>query len=97
HVIEDLVDVNFGPNEPAPRLIFDAIGSQQDATAAALQVLVQAGILTPDVLVEQTVRQRMGLPSTPAAAPLSADPAATAVVAARKATASAAAGQGALW
>lgn len=98
HVIEDLVDVNFGPDEPAPRLIFDAIGSQQDATAAALQVLVQAGILTPDVLVEQTVRQRMGLPSSPDAAPLSLDaPQPTTVSAARKAPASSAAGQGALW
>ncbi|WP_237741756.1 DUF935 family protein [Tsukamurella sp. 1534] len=70
HVIEDLVDVNWGVDEPAPRLVFDAIGSQQDATAAALQVLVQAGILTPDVLIEQTMRQRMNLPSSPAAAAL---------------------------
>jgi hypothetical protein len=67
HVIEDLVDVNWGPDEPSPRLVFDAIGSQQDATAAALLSLVQAGIITPDMLLEQAVRQRMSLPNAPGA------------------------------
>lgn len=67
HVIEDLVDVNWGPDEPAPRLIFDAIGSQQDATASALLQLVQAGIITPDQIVETSMRQRLSIPlSTPA-------------------------------
>lgn len=94
HVIEDLVDVNFGPDEPAPRLIFDAIGSQQDATAAALQSLVQAGILTPDVLVQQAVRQRMGLPSTPEAAALGAP---EQTIAASRGRAVPTEGQGALW
>ena len=73
HVIEDLVDVNWGSDEPAPRLVFDAIGSQQDATAAALLTLVQAGILHPDVLLEQTLRQRMSLPAA-GAAPMPAEP-----------------------
>jgi hypothetical protein len=26
HVVEDLVDLNFGPDEPAPRLVFEPIG-----------------------------------------------------------------------
>lgn len=63
HVLEDLVDINFGVDEPAPRLVFDEIGSRQDGTAAALKMLVEAGLLSPDVLVEQTVRQRLGLPA----------------------------------
>lgn len=29
HVIEDLVDINFGPTEPAPRLVYDPIGTRQ--------------------------------------------------------------------
>lgn len=29
HIVEDLVDVNFGPTEPAPRLVPDPIGSRQ--------------------------------------------------------------------
>ena len=66
HIIEDLVDVNWGPDEQAPRLVFDEIGSRQDANAAALKMLVDAQLLSPDVLVEETLRQRMGLPAKPA-------------------------------
>lgn len=28
HVIEDLVDINFGPTVPAPRLVFDEVGTR---------------------------------------------------------------------
>lgn len=69
HIVEDLVDINFGPDEPAPKLVFDDIDATQDATAAALLALVQAGLLSPDVLVEQTLRQRMGLPAKPPGEP----------------------------
>lgn len=62
HVIEDLVDINFGPDVQSPRLVFDAIGSQQDATASALKLLVDAELLSPDVLTEQALRQRLNLP-----------------------------------
>ncbi|AZV00731.1 portal protein [Gordonia phage Kiko] len=63
HALEDLVDVNWGPDTPAPRLVFDEIGSRQDATAAALQLLVNAGILTPDERLEAFERQQLGLPA----------------------------------
>ena len=70
HVIEDLVDIDFGPDVQAPRLVFDAIGSQQDATASSLKLLVDAGLLSADVLTEQTLRQRLSLPPlAPDAAP----------------------------
>lgn len=62
HVVDDLVDWNFGPDEPAPMLRFDAIGARQDATALALQQLVAAGLLTPDPRLESFVRQMTGLP-----------------------------------
>ncbi len=65
HVIDDLVDANWGPDEPAPRLVFDEIGSRKDATAAALEILVRAGILTPDHVLEQAARQDYGLPEAP--------------------------------
>ncbi|WP_280224944.1 phage portal protein family protein [Nocardia farcinica] len=100
HVIEDLVDVNFGPDEPAPRIVFDRIGTQQDATAAALKMLVEAGLLSPDVLVEQTVRQRLGLPAKPVdAAPAAPAPATgnAAPVAANRRRSTMPAEQGALW
>lgn len=62
HIVEDLVDINFGEAEPAPRLVFDEIGSRQAATAAALKTLVDAGILHPDQVLEESSRQQYGLP-----------------------------------
>lgn len=63
HVVEDLIDINFGIDVNAPRLVFEPIGSQQDLTAAALKLIVDAGILSHDPAVERAVRQRFGLPS----------------------------------
>lgn len=62
HVVEDIVDRNWGPDEPAPLLVFDEIGSRQDATAAALQMLVNAKLLTPDERLEAFLRSASGLP-----------------------------------
>lgn len=62
HVVEDLVDWNWGPDEPAPRLVFQEIGSRQAATAQALQQLAAAGILLPDRELEESVRQSFDLP-----------------------------------
>ena len=47
HIVEDWVDLNFGPDEPAPRIVFEEIGSQQAATAQALKMLVDAGADLP--------------------------------------------------
>lgn len=66
HIVEDLVDLNFGPDVPAPLIVADEIGAEQEATAAGLKMFVEAGLLSPDVLVEQTLRQRLGLPAKPA-------------------------------
>lgn len=63
HLVEDLVDVNFGESEPAPLIVFDEIGSTAPATAEALRTLVQAGVLTPDEPLEQYVRTRHHLPA----------------------------------
>ncbi|WP_078316214.1 hypothetical protein [Mycobacterium sp. D16Q16] len=69
HVVEDLVDLNFGEDEPTPLLVFDEIGSRQDATAAALQMLVNAGLLTPDPRLEAFIRAATGLPGPDPNAP----------------------------
>lgn len=63
HIVEDLVDWNWGPDEPAPRIVFDEIGSQHEATALALKALVDAGILFPDRILEESVRQMFRLPA----------------------------------
>jgi hypothetical protein len=62
HVVEDLVDWNWGTDEPAPVIGFQEIGSQQQATAAAIKLLTDAGILLPDKSLEEAVRQQLGLP-----------------------------------
>lgn len=62
HIIEDLVDLNFGPTEPAPRLVFEEIGTRQAATAQALKALLDAGALFPDRSLEEALRQQYGLP-----------------------------------
>lgn len=62
HVIEDLVDANYGPDEPAPKLVFEEIGSQRTAIASDLKLLKDAGILIPDRVLEAATRQQYGLP-----------------------------------
>lgn len=68
HVVEDLVDLNFGDDEPAPRIVFDEIGSRQDLTANALKLLIDAGLIRLDRDLEEYTRQQYGLPpkGTPA-------------------------------
>ncbi|WP_315913588.1 DUF935 family protein [Arthrobacter sp. lap29] len=62
HIIEDLVDLNWGPNEPAPRLVFDEIGSRHPATAEAIKALVDCGALSADEGLETHLRTIYGLP-----------------------------------
>ena len=63
HVIEDLVDVNFGENVPSPKLAFDEIGSRHPATAEGIRALVECGALTPDAPLEEFIRTTHGLPA----------------------------------
>lgn len=63
HVIEDLVDENWGPDEPAPQLVFEEIGSSSPATAEAIKQLIECGALTVDEEIEAFMRQTYGLPA----------------------------------
>lgn len=62
HVVEDLVDLNWGPDEPAPRLSFEPIGAEQAATADAIKALIECGAITVDDSLEAYMRARYGLP-----------------------------------
>jgi hypothetical protein len=62
HVLRDFVELNYGPDEPYPALVFDPIDATSDPTAEALARLVEAHLLTPDVPLEQEVRRRHRLP-----------------------------------
>lgn len=63
HIIEDLVDLNWGSSEPAPKLVFDEIGSRHPATAEAIRALIDCGALTADPSLETHLRTIYGLPS----------------------------------
>lgn len=62
HVVEDLVDVNWGPQERAPKLTVARIGEDQAATAEALKLLVESGIVQPDERLESWARARYRMP-----------------------------------
>lgn len=62
HVIEDLVDLNWGPEEPAPRLVVSPIGKEQPATSTVLKELSDAGLIVPDEPLRAHAREMYGLP-----------------------------------
>lgn len=62
HVIEDIVDVNWGPKEPAPRLVFEEIGSRHAATAEAIKSLIDCGAIKADQKLDDFLRTVYGLP-----------------------------------
>jgi hypothetical protein len=62
HVVEDLVDVNFGTDVPAPRVVFDPIGQDPGAVVQAVQALIAAGAIFPDPQLDAFVRNLVGLP-----------------------------------
>jgi len=62
HVVEDLVDANWGENEPAPVITFDPIGQNAGAVVQALQLLITSGAIFPDPALDAFVRQLVGLP-----------------------------------
>lgn len=62
HVIEDLVDKNWGPEEPAPRLVPPRIGAEHPATAEAIRALLDSGAIKWDPKLEAHLRALFGLP-----------------------------------
>lgn len=63
HVIEDLVDTNWGPSEPAPRLVFEEIGSRHPATAESIRALIECGAIKADQKLDDHLRTVYGLPA----------------------------------
>lgn len=62
HVINDLVDWQFGPEVLAPTLTFDTIGSTDMAVAQAVRTLVDSGVITIDDDLETWLRRALGIP-----------------------------------
>lgn len=70
HVVEDLVDLNWGPGEPAPAVECGEIGADQQLTAASLKMLMDAGAIDPqDPAIQRYLRRfyRLPAPELPAA------------------------------
>ena len=68
HVVEDLVDWNWGESEPAPQLVFKPIGAG-GLTAEALKSLIDSGVIKPDETLEAFMRSAFSLPVKDAADP----------------------------
>lgn len=74
HIVEDLVDVNFGETARAPRLVCEPIGDAHPATAEAVKILLDSGALHSDPALEAHMRAKYSLPAAdPAAAGAGSD------------------------
>ncbi len=62
HVVEDIVDHNWGIDAGAPRIVCDEIGSRQKLTAQAVKMLIESGAFVADPTLESSLRQQYGLP-----------------------------------
>lgn len=63
HIIRDLVELNFGPDEPYPELQGDDITGDRSLAPEGLKALADAGLLTPDEALEVDLRRRHRLPA----------------------------------
>jgi hypothetical protein len=63
HIIRDLVELNFGPEEPYPTLSPGDLSANRAITTTALKELVDAGIIRPDDKLEAFMRATTGLPA----------------------------------
>ena len=63
HIIEDLVDLNWGPDATAPRLVASELGKDHPITAEGVRALIDCGAFTADAALEAFLRDRYGLPA----------------------------------
>lgn len=61
-IVTDLVDQNWGEDEPCPAIRCLDLGESYAITAEALSVLAQFGLLSPDANIDDWIRKRWGLP-----------------------------------
>lgn len=75
HIIRDLVEINYGADEPYPVLTPGRLRDNEEITLDALASLAGAGIITPDSGLEEHVRKRTGLPESDPRGPAPVAPA----------------------
>mgnify|MGYP001581280306 FL=1 len=75
-IVTNLVDLNWGEDEPAPQVIATDVGDQHEVTAEAISQLVQYGAITADAELDAYLRQAWRLPArSPDAPPPAPQPA----------------------
>lgn len=57
-----MVDYNWGLDEPAPRIVVSNL-DREEATVQAVRGLIEVGAITPDPSLESTLRERLRLPA----------------------------------
>jgi hypothetical protein len=67
-VARSLVEYNWGEGEPIPRITCTDVGDRHEITAAAIKMLIDAGAIQPDPVLEEFLRDSWGLPSREQAA-----------------------------
>ncbi|RIJ76603.1 hypothetical protein D1871_11050 [Nakamurella silvestris] len=79
HIVRDLVELNFGPDEPYPTLMAGEVSMETALTPEQLAVLAKEGVLLADSSLRSHLRDRWNLPvesgETPAATSEPATPA----------------------
>jgi len=73
HIAEDWVDINYGPDEPAPAIVARAIDAETDIDPSSLVALIRAGAIDPDDEVQAWVRARYRVPAKAPAEVVAAD------------------------
>jgi hypothetical protein len=74
-LVVPLVDLNWGEDEPAPRIVCGDVGAQHEVTAQTMQLLLTSGAISSDPALEEYLRREYKLPdrAIPWVAPGSAD------------------------
>lgn len=63
HIVRDLVELNFGPDEAYPMVTPGDLKANQDLDVQVLKALVEVGVVVPDDALETHVRGRFNLPA----------------------------------
>jgi hypothetical protein len=68
-IVTDLVDMNWGPDEPAPQVVCPDLGANYELTEDVIAKLVQYGAIDPDPGLDSFLRKRWGIPQRDPNAP----------------------------
>jgi hypothetical protein len=62
HIVRDLVEWNYGPDEPYPIITPGDMSANKEVSSTVLSTLVSAKLVTPDGDLEDHIRLKYGLP-----------------------------------